>query len=231
MLVRLTKSKITFVLILFFCSGKAQINKYSYISGSINTCVIDMHNVRAATNPLPKVFVGGGIAYGFSIVEEFGMSVGLDFLSYKPNNTRGYYELTAKYNDIDVSSVPVVSTTQFYLPIGFEFYSNANYNPFHSFFILSLIPSFSITDKMEVIVYDKTLTEMDRFLENNNSFKFQDLNAAFAISNDFRLTNKYKFFVEPSYRVSLFFRKENFTNPNSMFSIKVGIRYRTENTK
>ncbi len=228
-LVTMNKLILIFLFLPFY--SNAQINKYYSISGSVNTFLVDMQNYRAATNPPPKIAVGGGFAYGFSIREEFNMSLGLDFLSYKPNNSRGYYASCSDDGDIDISCIPIVSTSQLYIPIGFEFYSNANYKPFHSFLILSLIPSFSITERTEMIVYNKYLFEDDRYLENNDGFKFQDFNLAVSICNDFNINEKYKLFIEPSIRLSLLFRNENFVNPNNTVGLKIGIRFRGENVK
>ena len=208
--------------------NNAQINKYNSMSASVSTYFIDMNNYREATNPPPTIAVGGGVAYGFSIKEEFNITFGLDVLHYKPNNSRGYYtSLTDSLNYfLETSYLPIIKTTQFHIPIGFEFYSNGNYILYHSFFLLSIIPTFSMSENLEMVVYDKTLVETDRYFEKSSSFKFQDFYAAIAVGNDFNLTTKYKIFVEPSFRISLLNRDENFVNPRTLFSVKVGVRTR-----
>lgn len=230
------KIRLLFVAFILFNASPlaAQLNHYYSITGSVNFNIIHMKNRMSTVDSPTKMYVGGGLAYGFSIVDQFNMSIGLDYLSYKPYNPRGFYDTfdeIAGENEMIYSYKPDVSTSQIYLPIGFEFYSNTNYKPFHTFLIVSFIPSFSLTEKMDVTVYDELLNEIDHFSEEESGFKFQDFNVSFAISNDLNILEKYKFFFEPSVRISALFRSEDLINPGSMFLLKVGIRYRGEHVK
>lgn len=222
------KRKLSIVLLLF-CTHwlMAQNAKFIGMSASVNTSIIDMKLERSATNAPVQVLVGGGAAYSTSLKEDLNVRFGLDFLSYKPATPRGYYDVCVEEGS-DNSCLPVVNTTQLYLPVGLEFYINTDYKPIHSFFYAGLIPAFSVIEKIETIMYNYALDEIDRYQEKQNGFNFQDLYLAIGLSTEFLIVGSFKFFVEPQGRISLLFRKQNFVNPVTAFTVKIGARYRSE---
>lgn len=210
--------------------AEAQIGEFIGITASVNTHIIDMNVERAATQTSPKLFVGGGVAYSMSIKEGLNFRIGADFLKYKPINSRGYYDVCENEGK-DYSCLPQINVAQLYIPLAAEFYMNTNYKPYHTFFVFSLVPSFSIFEKNEMIIFNEILEQVDQKEEKNIGPKFQDISARIGIGNEFSLPGNLKFFVEPSVGLSLLLRKQNFVNPTIPFVIKVGLRYRTEQKK
>lgn len=204
----------------------AQVGDFVGISGSINTVIVDMNLQHAATNAPVGVFIGGGAAYSISLKENFNARFGLDFLRHQPNNVRGYYDECSSLG-LDYSCLPEMTVAQLYFPIGTEFYLNTNYRPYHTFFIFSIIPSFSITEKKEMTVYDQYLKVVDQYTEKRNGFVFQDIVANVALGNEFVIIGNLKLFIEPSVQISMLFRKQNFVNPLTGFNVKVGLRHRS----
>lgn len=220
-------------ILLFFTlsiSAKAQFGEFIGLSASLNTHIIDMNVERAATKTLPKLFLGGGVAYSMSIKEGLNFRIGADFLKYKPINSRGYYDVCENEGE-DYSCLPQIMVAQIYLPLATEFYMNTNYKPYHTFFVFSLVPSFSIFEKKEMLIFNKFLEQVDQKDEQSIGPKFQDITARIGVGNEFSLPGNLKFFVEPSAGLSLLLRKQNFVNPLTSFVIKIGLRYRTEKKK
>lgn len=196
-----------------------------FISYQANYHVSVLDNVQYGISTRPnKVHMGGGLGFGASINDMFNLLIGVDYMTIQPNNARSDYSFDLGYK----SYQPFVTSAQLFLPIGFEYYSNTDRSPFQSFYSVHLIPSFSITEKMDIIPFDEFHIAQPNILIEDNGFKFQDFSLQIAINNEFSINENYKVFIEPSIRHSILFRAEDVVNPDYMLSIKIGFKFRGE---
>jgi hypothetical protein len=207
--------------ILFNLATQAKINEFYNFGASVNLSMMDNFAYGASTNP-NKLFIGGGLNYGFSLNEEFNLLVGLDFQSVAPNNARSDYEIC----DGSPSCLPESKSSQLYIPIGFEYYSNTNRSRFQSFYNVNLIPAFSVTENINITPYNTEHIAQASYKVSDNGFKFQNLFLSIGVNNEFGFNEKIKVFIEPSMRYSLLFKREDVVNPNYMIMVKIGFKYR-----
>ena len=193
---------------------------YSF-SGNVHVCLLDNKQYGARTAP-NKLHVGGGIGASASINDQFNLTLGLNYLTIQPNNARSDYSFDLGYP----SYIPEVKSSQLFIPIGFEYYSNTDRSPFQSFYSIHLIPSFSITEVMNIIPFDEFHIAQPIITKKDNGFKFQDLHFQIAVNNEFSINENYKIFVEPALRHTILFKSEDVVNPDYMISLKVGFKFR-----
>lgn len=191
--------------------------------GSIQASIAD--NIQYGTKTRPnRIHIGLEVGGGMSVSKRFNLLLGLGFMQMKPNNTRSDYTIC----DGSPSCIPITVSNQLFLPFGFEYYLNTDRSPFQSFYSIKLVPSFSVTEKTEIIPFDADHAALPAIVKKNNGFKFQDFHFQIAINNEIGINQDYKIFIEPSASHSLLFRKEDFVNPDYMISLKIGFRFRGE---
>lgn len=182
---------------------------------------------RASSKPSYNLYYGIGGTYGASIKEDINFRFGADLLYFKPQNVRGYYDFCINSNEKYWSCLPVVTTIQLQIPIELEFIVNSDYARYKTFFSTGLMPVLSLREKGELIEYDDVLNEVNRY-EIDDGLKIPALYFLASVTTEFLLFGNFRFFIEPSVRVSSSFKRQNYSNPIHYFIMKSGIRARIE---
>ena len=181
----------------------------------------------ASSKPKYGLYYGIGGTYAASIKEDVNFRFGADVLYFKPQNFRGYYDFCTSGEE-DGSCLPVVTTFQLQIPFELEFTVNSDYARYKTFFSAGLMPVLSFREQGELIEYDAELNEVSRYEIKNNGLKIPALYFLASVTTEFLLFGNFRFFIEPSVRVSTSFKRQNYTNPIHYFIMKSGIRVRIE---
>ena len=217
-----TKHILVIFLSLFLSKSQAKFKEYYNYGASVNLSVMDNFAYGASTSP-NRLFVSGSLNYGASLNDEFNLLIGLDFGTVSPNNATSDYKVCDGSPSCDAES----HSFQFFLPIGFEYYTNTNRSKFQSFYVVNVIPAFSVTESVDITPYDINHIAQPTYTNKDNGFKFQNLYLSIGVNNEFGLSQKFKIFIEPSMKYSLLFKREDVVNPAYMLCLKIGCKFRT----
>lgn len=218
------------VVCIVLCFGNfsySQTSSYTSFSGSFNTYILAMDLKGASSTPRYDLYYGIGGSYGTSIKENINFKVGTDLFYFKPQNIRGYYEFCYNARE-EGSCLPVVTTMQLQIPLELEFLENSDYGRYKTFFSAGMMPVLSFMEQGEMIEYDDVLNEENRYEIKNNGLKIQALYFLASVTTEFLIFGNFRFFVEPSVRVSASFKRIDFSNPIHYFLVKSGIRTRSD---
>lgn len=222
--------RIVHIVCVILCFGNvsySQKSSYTSYSGSFNTYIIAMDLKGASAKPRYNLYYGLGGNYGTAIKGAVNFRVGADLFYFKPKNVRGYYEFCRNANE-QGSCIPIVTTFQFQIPLELEFFENSEYGRYRTFFSTGVMPVISFIEKGEMIEFDDQLREEGRYEIKNNGLKLQKLYLLASVTIEFLLFGNFRFYVEPSVRVSTSFKRIDYTNPIHYFIVKSGIRARIE---
>lgn len=229
------KTKASIILAFFISFGSfGQRFQYYSLSAYSQVSALSNYKYKDVQN---RPYFSGGIDYGTSLTEMLNLKGGVNYMSMYLDNGRKKHSICD-----DPNQRCFVESEMNYLsfPLGLEFYSNASKLESKSYYIVKLIPMFSVASKMiRTEFYSKESEETpgefilidDEYITQFSNFKFQDLHLELGLGGDIALSHQYKLYFEPSVQHSITFRTEDLVNPNYMISLRIGIRLRSEKSK